>query len=175
MASKLLRVEDRAGRQIAVYESGLERDMESGRIVKPAPGTLIRAETSTEYHRARREKYKRRLRAGLVNAARAGMFPPGTLVKSSADVFAESGVMLFEQIVMNPEAYPRDRLEAYKELGKQAEVLTEPDSGAGQAGAAGAGLALAGLNAGLAARLAGILGDVLKEQERRNAGKVIDG
>ncbi len=169
MASKLLRYEDREGRRVAVYESGLVRDAESGRIIQPAPGTLIRADNSTVYHRKRREKFKRRLRAGLVEASRAGLFPAGTLPRDSAEVFAEAGVMLFEQIVLNSEAYPRDRIEAYKELGRQADVLNEPAPA--DSLPAGAGLALAAAGAGLAGKLAQILGDVLKEQERQQAGK----
>lgn len=172
MASTLLRIENREGRRVKVYESGLELDAETGRIIKPAPGTLVRtAERSTELHRRRREKYKRRLRAGLVEAAGAGLFPAGTLPRDSAEVFAEAGVMLFEQIVMNSEAYPRDRLEAYKELGKQADVMTEPAPG-DAGGLAGAGLAVVA-SAGTAALLARVLADVIAEQQRRV--KVVDG
>lgn len=175
MASKLLRIEDRAGRRVAVYESGLERDADTGLIVKPAPGTLIQTgEKSTLLHRARREKYKRRLRAGLVKAAQAGLFPAGTLPRTSAEVFAEAGVMLFEQVVMNSEAYPRDRLEAYKELGKQADVLSDPDSAGAGLAPGGAGLVLAGLNAATAATLARLLSDVQRVQEN-NLVNVVDG
>jgi hypothetical protein len=59
---------ERDGRVIRVYDNGMERDASTGRIVKPASGTLITAENATEYHRMRRNQ-KQAVIAAAANAA----------------------------------------------------------------------------------------------------------
>jgi hypothetical protein len=43
--------------------------------------------------------------------------------RTSAEAFAESAAMLYEQVVLNSEAYPRDRLEAWEKIGKYSGLL----------------------------------------------------
>jgi hypothetical protein len=44
-------------------------------------------------------------------------------VRTSAGAFAQSGALLYGQIVLNPEAYPRDRIEAWQKLGSVSGVI----------------------------------------------------
>ena len=71
-------------------------------------------------------------------------------VKSSAEAFAESGALIYEEVVLNRTAYPRDRQEAWEKLGKYAQVLpsdlrkgTDDTANALQAAAVGANVAVA--------------------------------
>jgi hypothetical protein len=52
------------GHEIAVYDSGLERNQTLGRIHKPAPSTLITTENSRELYRVRQAKKQQRVQAG---------------------------------------------------------------------------------------------------------------
>jgi hypothetical protein len=54
--AQVVKEEIREGRKVLIYDSGLERDAESGKIIKSADHTLITKDTAAEYHRARREK-----------------------------------------------------------------------------------------------------------------------
>ena len=146
MAKKVETIE-RDGRKIAVYDNGLERDEATGRIVKPAPNTVITPENATLLHRRRQEKASALLRDRIIKAHnRADMEP----VRSSAEAFAESGALIYEEVVLNRTAYPRDRQEAWEKLGKYAQVLpsdlrkgTDDTANALQAAAVGANVAVA--------------------------------
>ena len=54
----------RDGKTIAVYDNGMERDVNAGRIVKPPDGTLITPERSTEMYRRRMELKRERIMVG---------------------------------------------------------------------------------------------------------------
>ncbi len=120
---------------------------ENGRFL---PGTRtpkpITKENSHEYQRMRREKTARLLRERIIQAHnRADMEP----VTSSPEAFAESGALLYEEIVLNRTAYPRDRQDAWEKLGKYAGVLPadirqgDTDTATTAATAAAAGAAVA--------------------------------
>jgi hypothetical protein len=49
---------------IWVYDNGMERDANTGKIVKPPPATLITQEKSSEFHRRRQELKQERIIAG---------------------------------------------------------------------------------------------------------------
>lgn len=159
------------GEVINEYESGAVYNVSRGRLAKPAAATVIRSrEKATEYNRKRQEKTAARLRQGITAAAAAVLPDP---VGDSAEAFAAAGAMLFEQIVLNSEAYPRDRMEAFEKLGKYAGTLPADlrqtaDADGGTAAAAGAA---AGATAA-AAVLARVFADVARMQE---AADVVDG
>ena len=121
---------ERAGRLVRVYESGLELDDQTGRILKPAAGTLITREKATDLHRQRRKKTAALLRQRIASEHSAAMPNPAN---TAAEAFADSGGMLYSQVVLNSEAYPRDRKEMWEMLGKYSEVLPadvrQPDAG----------------------------------------------
>lgn len=119
MATKVQEIE-RDGRKIAVYDNGLERDMESGRIVKPASNTLITAKSATELHRRRQEKAAAALRARILASAQKRS---DIKLSGSAEAIAEAGGFIWDEVVLGEEVYPRDRLEAWEKLGKYAGVL----------------------------------------------------
>ena len=173
--SKVVETVERDGEVIRIYESGAEYSVTRGRLVKPAARTLITSQNATEYNRKRQEKTAAALRARLTDAAAASLPVP---VRDSAEAFAESGAMLFEQVVLNSEAYPRDRMEAWEKLSKYIGALpadikhTQPDDGTA---AARLNAAAAGATAEAAAVLARVLADVARIQQAQPPAVVIDG
>lgn len=53
--AEVIRTEEREGRTILIYASGLEKDSSTGYIVRPADGVQITKENSSAFHRRRRE------------------------------------------------------------------------------------------------------------------------
>ena len=120
MANVIEQVE-REGHIINVYESGVEYDLTAGRFVKSAEKYRITKENTHELRRMRQEKSAALLRKRITEAHNGKM----TLVQTSAAAFADSGALLYEEVVLNPEAYPRDRLETWRTLGQVAGVLAD--------------------------------------------------
>lgn len=110
------------GRQVRVYESGLVRDEATGYIVRPAPGTVITAETSPALHRARKQKTAALLRERITEETQ-GRSPRS--VTNAPEAVAEAGAMIWVGTVLNTDAHPRDRLEAWREISRAAEVLSD--------------------------------------------------
>lgn len=158
---------ERNGKTIAVYDNGMERDVGAGRIIRPPTSALITRENAKDYIRKRKEKQAALLRAAIKREHNSKMEP---IANSSAAAFAESGALLYSEIVLNADAYPRDRLETWKTLGQAAEVLADPrdrsDDGTPNAAM------IAALNAASAGALERVWADVLAAQARTEA---IDG
>jgi hypothetical protein len=171
MATKIDTIE-RDGRLVNIYDNGAEQDATTGRFIKPARGVAFTPETAKLARRKRQEKFARLLRQRIRETHNAVMPHP---VQTSAEAFAEAAAMLHEQVVLNSEAYPRDRLEALDKIGKYAEVVPadrkeqEADEAAARAAALNA--AAAGMTAETAALLVRILNDVQKVKR----GEAIDG
>lgn len=166
----ILRTEERNGDIIAIYESGAEYNQSKGRLVKAPPKAQITPENSNEYKRKRQEKAARLLRERIVQAHNRGDMEP---VKGSAEAFAESGALLYEEIVLDKNAYPRDRMDVWEKLGKYGGVLPsdirkQDDTAQAVATAAAAGAAVATV-------LERVLRDVRQAQERGAVeGRVVD-
>lgn len=111
---------ERDGHIIRVYDNGMERNMTTNKMIRPPSHALITPEKANAYQRKRQEKASRLLRERITQAHNANM---PVSAKGSAEAFAESGAMLYENVVLNTEAYPRDRLEVWEKLGKYANVL----------------------------------------------------
>jgi hypothetical protein len=129
-----------------ILKSGVIYDENKGRFVGKAHDNpyAFTSENAHEFHRLRREKTAALLRLRIVEVYNAGM--PDS-AKSSAGAFAGAGAMLFEQIVLNSEAYPRDRMEAWDKLGKAAGVLADPrEPGGTDGGMQGASDLITGVN-----------------------------
>ena len=60
----VLETVDRDGKKILVYDNGMERDAVTGYMVKAPPHTLITADNSADFHRARAEEKQRRVMLG---------------------------------------------------------------------------------------------------------------
>ena len=98
---------------------------EHGRFL---PGTTspkpITSENTREYARLRREKAAAKIRRQIVeanNAPDANM----TSVISAAGGVANAAGALWSEVVLNPTAYPRDRLEAWERISRHADVLSD--------------------------------------------------
>jgi hypothetical protein len=76
---------------------------------------------------------KKKVRDEIVEVAKeryaemraTGKLRGGRKVEHASDVFAVAAGMLFDDVVLNQKAYPRDRLSTFKELGKLSEVLED--------------------------------------------------
>ena len=174
--SKLLRQEERNGEIINVYESGAEYNLTRGHLVKPAAGTVIRSpEKATALNRKRKEKMQRLTRARLVETHNGVMPNP---VRSSAAAFAEALAMLWEQVVLNSEAYPRDRKEVLDMVAKYADLQPADMKEQAEDTAALLNAAASAANAEAAATLLRVLEDVQKIQQGKKPdtieGRVIE-
>lgn len=113
---------ERDGRTIAVYDNGMERDVNKGHLLRPPTAALITKENANAYHRARQEKTAALLRKRITEATNK----VSTLQHAgSASAVADTGGILWEEIVLNPDAYHRDRLEAFEKLGKMAQIIPD--------------------------------------------------
>lgn len=164
--AKIVETVERDGHQIAIYESGAEYDMTTKRLVKPAPHTIITAEKATALIRQRQEKTAALLRKRIVEATNK----VSTIQhKGSASAIADTGGILWEEIVLNPDAYHRDRLEAFEKLGKYAQVL--PSDLKQQQEQTPGTAAAAAFGAELAKSVMQILSDVMSAKQN---GEIID-
>jgi hypothetical protein len=112
---------EREGRTIRVYDNGMEYDMDNKKIVKPPAGGPIRtAERGRELAKKRHEKAARLLREAIVAETMESLEVPG---HGPAASVAAAGGILWKEIVLNPDAYPRDRLEAWFKLGQMADII----------------------------------------------------
>jgi len=111
-----------------ILKSGVIYDGNTGRFVAQANANpyAITKENTHEFARKRQEKTAALLRKSIIEAHNSSMPTP---VKSSAGAFAMAGAMLYEEVVLNSDAYPRDRMEAWEKLGRHAEVLADPRTG----------------------------------------------
>lgn len=58
----------RDGITVLVYDNGMERNADTGHIIKPPPATLITPENTSDFYRLRLEKKRERLMAGAAKA-----------------------------------------------------------------------------------------------------------
>ncbi len=179
MATKTDTIE-KDGRLVHIYDNGMERDARTGHIIRRPDGVSFTPEKARAARRKRQEKTARLLRAKITEAHNAVMPNPA---RSSAEAFADAGSMLWDQVVLNTEAYPRDRKDMYEMLGKHSEVFPTDAKQAEEDLAAAAKLLAGGAAAGAAVNLkqsqlmADILRDVLKFQrgEAVPRHQIIDG
>ncbi|HEY6018669.1 MAG TPA: hypothetical protein VIY48_01910 [Candidatus Paceibacterota bacterium] len=163
---------------IDVYASGAEYDRTAGRLARPASHTLITAENATDYNRKRREKTAESVRLAIVESTNAGLLPAGTpRVNDSSEAVAAAVGMMWEQVVMNSEAYPRDRqamLEFTARLTGDVPDPRQPDQPAGSEASARLAALTAAANVETARIIARVLADVKRLQESTPT-QVIDG
>ena len=117
----LVETVEREGRTIRVYDNGMEYDMDNKKIIKPpANGPITTRERGQELAKKRHEKTARLLRERIKESTSK---ISDLKIGSSAAAVAEAGGILWEEIVLNAEAYPRDRLDAWLKLGQLAGVI----------------------------------------------------
>ncbi len=92
--SVIVETVERDGRQIHVYDSGMERDASTGYIVKPAPHTIITtAEKSSELHRALQEQKRARILTGAARHLKGN----SATMPSNLDVVEAIGEKVMEK------------------------------------------------------------------------------
>ncbi len=115
--------EAQLGPRTKILKNGAVYDLDKGRIVSnPGGGTsAITPARSRELREIRAAKVARLTREKITAAtAKISDLP----IKSSAAAVAEVAGILWEEIVLNAEAYPRDRMEAFEKLTERAEMTT---------------------------------------------------
>lgn len=106
-----------------VLSNGAVYDMETHRIVaNPGGGsTAITQASASALAQRRKEKAAAKLRKQITAETQSISAAPLT---GSADAVAVAGGMIWAGVVLNTEAYPRDRLDAWERISKHAEVLS---------------------------------------------------
>jgi hypothetical protein len=153
---------ERDGETINVYESGAEYSVTRGHLIKAPPSALITKETARSMAQKRQDKVARKLRERIKLATEKVSDLP---IRDSAEAIAEAGGILWDEIVLNPNAYHRDRLEAYTKLGQIAEGI--PNASIRQDAEKSNPAAIAALNAGTAQLLAAVWSDVMQLQRQQ--------
>ena len=120
MAAQIIDKVQRNGRTIAIYDNGMERDMDDGHFMRPPTAALITKETAQVMKRKRQEKAARLLREKIRAATESVSDIP---INDSAEAIAEAGGILWSEIVLDRDAYHRDRLEAFTKLGQLAGAI----------------------------------------------------
>jgi hypothetical protein len=121
MATKLETIE-RDGKQINIYDNGMEQDADTGKIIKPPSGVAFNSETGKLANNKRQEKFREYLGNRLTEVHNSIM---PNQVTNGDEALAESLAMIHEQVVLNPDAYPRDRLEATNQLTRHLDLVIE--------------------------------------------------
>ena len=112
------------GKMVRQYQDGSIRDANGHFIEKHPDTTPITSDNAHEYARMRKEKTQRLLREQILAQHNSSM---PDVAGDAPEVFAMSGAMLYEQVVINDKAYPGDRMDAWEKLGKYADVLPGKD------------------------------------------------
>lgn len=118
--AQLVETVERDGKTIRIYDNGMEYDMSSKKIAKPPTNAKITTERAKELRQLRADKHARLLREAIVTETMDKLQMPK---HGPVAAIAAAGGILWREIVLNDQAYPRDRLEAWKELGTQAQVI----------------------------------------------------
>jgi hypothetical protein len=118
--SQVVETVERDGHQIAIYDNGMERDVTRGVIIRPPTSSLITKANAAEMSRKRQEKAARLLREAIDAETREKLVVPHN---GTAAAIAAAGGILWREIVLGEDVYPRDRLDAYMKLGAVAGVI----------------------------------------------------
>lgn len=107
-----------------ILKNGAVYDLDKGRIVaNPGGGkSAITPERSKELRELRAAKAARLLREAIVTETMDALDVPK---HGAAESVAAAGGILWREIVLNPEAYARDRIAAYEKLSERAEMTSE--------------------------------------------------
>lgn len=168
MATIVNRYTNEAGHEIAVYDSGMERDVTANRIIRPPTSALITPENANALQRKRWEKFRQASNSRIIREAAA--IDPS--VRTPADAY---GLLVSKQFVALMD-YDKPRVD---ELEKMGEIMAGGPMHSKQADADGdTAAAVANASAQTAEAIARIMADVLRLHERQDAdiveGKVND-
>lgn len=116
-------VETQPQPRLKTLKNGAVYDLDKGRIVNSKNVTTkITPERAISLSRARQEKAAKALRLRITEATNK---VSTVSHNSSASAIADVGGILWEEIVLNPDAYPRDRMDAFEKLGKMAQLIPD--------------------------------------------------
>jgi len=113
------------GKQGYEYSDGSVREANGHSLARLPGAQPITSENAHALVRLRQEKAAERLRARIFDETQAVV---GEKLDGSADAVAYAGAKLWAQVVLadpSDKVYPRDRLEAWDKIGKQAGILSE--------------------------------------------------
>lgn len=115
---------DENGRSILKYDSGLIRDVATGHIIHPPESAIIRtSERGAELGHIRHEKVKEKVRGEILKVSNESR-PPSEPEFPDADSAYAFGVgQTWNDSVLNPDSYPRDKIDALEVIGKLADLI----------------------------------------------------
>jgi hypothetical protein len=111
---------ERDGHTINIYESGAEYNVTLKKLVKAPPSAMITKANAHIMKQKRQEKAARLLREAIVAETMDKLQVPA---HGPAAAVAAAGGILWREIVLGEDVYPRDRLDAYMKLGAVAEII----------------------------------------------------
>lgn len=128
--AKVVQEVERDNRIVLVYDNGMERWKDTGRIIKSGEAQRITKANTHELLRKRQEKAASLLRQAIITETMDKLDVPA---HGPAAAIAAAGGILWREIVLDPNAYPRDRMEAWEKLGKYSGILSDPKQQAPEA------------------------------------------
>jgi hypothetical protein len=108
------------GEVMIKYESGMIKNKTRNRIVKPSDKPYITKENARDVAHRRVELAAERLRENISSKTLGK-----DVITKPAEALGMAGGMLWEDIVLNPDAAPRDRLQTFIALSKHSGMLTD--------------------------------------------------
>ncbi len=109
-----------------LLKNGAIYDLDKGRIIgsQGRNTTAITSANAAELSRKRKEKAQRLLRQAIVTETADKLELTGDMPTAPAAVAAAGGILWREIVLGSPDSvYPRDRLDAWEKIGRQAGVL----------------------------------------------------
>jgi hypothetical protein len=147
----------------------MERNLTTNRIVRPPTAALITKKTASAMgllSKEKRQERTARMIRSQIRSVTAEKF--GVRMNTSSEAVAVTAGTLWQDVVLNPEAYARDRILAFNKIGQIADeipnVLQRTDAEKTPAGAAASAIGTE-----LARQFMDIVRDVLTAQTRQAA------
>jgi hypothetical protein len=110
---------DETGREVLTYPSGLK----TGRIIHPMNETHINSsERGRELATVRHERVRKKVRRAILKATQEANIPD-TEVLTASDAYAVGASIVWQNSVLNPDAYPRDQIEGLEVIGRLGDMI----------------------------------------------------
>jgi hypothetical protein len=121
--TKPKREKDETGREILVYDNGLIKEASTGHIIKPPNNGITSSERGRELTNIRHEKVRAKTRSEILRLTKAANLPDMPPIENADDAYSLGVALTWAASVLNPEAYPRDKIDALEVIGKIADFL----------------------------------------------------
>jgi hypothetical protein len=116
------REKDESGKEILIYKSGMTKDASTGHIITPPVTSRIKSgEQGRELANVRHENVRAKARREIMRQTKAANLPDMPPIETEEDAYVAGIGLTWKKSVLNPEAYPRDVINALEMVGKLAD------------------------------------------------------